>query len=149
MAAIWTNWGKAAMGSALLRGTTPAGAALPETWYFVLYDTTYTPNPDHATVSEVSGAMNPADYTGNSVARASASFGTTVNNSSDRGEHALAASFTLTAGAPLANAKGYMLCAANNLTTANIVWMQDFSGGALSVGSGQTLTVTGGAAYVT
>lgn len=127
MASIRTNWGLATADQAMAAGVDADGAALPATWYIILIDDTYTPNKDHESISEVTGALDPANYSGNGITRNGASWTATVNDSTDTSRVSPAVVPTITASAPLTDIRYFAICNANNITTAKIVAIHEFT----------------------
>lgn len=145
MASILSNWGKAFLGAVGMSGVDPDGNAPPATWYIILIDSSYnwaSPDPDHDDISDITGRIDPANYSGNGIARNGASWTRTVDNVNDKGTVSPAASPVLTAAANMTNIKGFAVCTANNITTAKIVSLNEF-GSAFNLNLGNTLTITG------
>lgn len=147
MTSTYTNWGKGCEQSALFRGVDPDGGALPATFYIILIDNTYdfaNADPDHDDITDITGAQNPSDYSGNSVSRAQASFTVTIDEvSNDRAELTFATAPQLTAVNQLLNIRGFALCTENNLTTAKVLAILDF-GQDYTIAAGQTFTINAG-----
>lgn len=127
MVSIRSNFGLGSSDMALYAGVDADGDALPATWYIILIDDSYTPNKDHKTVSEVTGALDPANYSGNGITREEAAWLATINNSTDTSRVAPATTPTITASAPLADIRYFAIVTANNITTAKITAIHEFT----------------------
>jgi hypothetical protein len=154
MASTRTNWGKTATDSVFFRGETHEGAAAPATFYLILINNGYnfaSVDPDDKLIADIGvvNCIDPADYSGNSVARAAGSFTMNENNTSDRSETTFTTPPVISAGNNLTNIKGFAVCTEDNLLGTNRVFsITEFTNAAFNISSGQTITITGSTAFL-
>jgi hypothetical protein len=145
MASKRTNWGNGFADAVAIRGTDPDGNAPPATWYLVLIDNSYdwaNTNPDHDNISEITGRLDPANYSGNSISRAGASWTVTVDDANNKSIVAPASNPVITASANLSNIQGFAICTANSIVTAKVYAIHEFTA-TFNLSSGNNVTLTG------
>lgn len=148
-ASILTNYGKANLVSAYYCGTTPDGAALPTNLYIILIDNTFTgwagtTDPDIENISAVTGAINPSNYSGNTLTRTNASGGFTFTKDlvNDRAVVTFHTNPVITAVNALTNVRGYCICSANSIASGKIEVFQRFDS-TYSISATNTGTING------
>lgn len=145
MASKVTNWGKAFLASVALTGVDPDGNAAPANFYLILIDSSYnwaSVDPDHHDITDITGRIDPSNYSGNAIARSGAAWTRVVDDANDKGTIAPATSPVLTAAGNMTNIKGFALAVANSIVTAKVISLNEF-GSAFNLNIGNTLTITG------
>lgn len=130
MASKRTNWGNAFADSVAMRGTDPDGNAPPAAWYYILIDNTYdfdNTNPDHDSITEITGRLDPANYSGNSTSRTGSAWSVTVDDANNKSIVSPAVTPVVTALAPLSNIRGFAIVTANSITAAKVYAIHQFT----------------------